>query len=97
MKKWTSQDIKNLKLKSNINELPNKKHPMLKDLTVSGNISVEKQHIKTVLWVLKRDGLISDYVEEYEFSTKRKFRFDWAVPDIMLGIEWLLKNLCIQH
>ena len=39
--------------------------------------------IKNHLTVLK-----IDFVQELEFSTKRKFRFDMAIPSLKLGIEY---------
>jgi hypothetical protein len=89
-KKWTQQDIKNLNLKSNINELPKKKNSdILKNKhLIKGKISIEKESIKTILWIYKRDGLIKDYVEELQFDPNRKFRFDWAIPYLMIAIEY---------
>lgn len=55
---------------------------------VNGKISIEKEFIKTLLWVYKREGLIDDYVEELEFHPNRKYRFDWAIPSLNLGIEY---------
>ncbi|MBD0822623.1 hypothetical protein ICJ85_01195 [Aestuariibaculum marinum] len=44
--------------------------------------------MKTILWLLKRDNFISEVVEELKFSEERKFRFDWAIPDLKIAIEY---------
>ena len=36
--------------------------------------------------ILKSLGI--DYVTEYKFHPSRKWRFDWAVPDKMVAIEY---------
>lgn len=88
MKKWTEKDIQNLKLKNNLTKKKPKNNVLNQKCIVNGKISIEKEGIKTVLWVLKREGIIPDYVEELEFHTERKFRFDWAIPELMIAIEY---------
>ena len=39
-----------------------------------------------IISVLENSGLI--FVSELEFSPDRKFRFDWAVPDLMVAVEY---------
>lgn len=86
---WKKSDIENLKLKTDLNTVKSKPSKILQSKSlVSGKISIEKESIKTVLWVFKREGLISDYFEELEFDEERKFRFDWAIPSLMIAIEY---------
>lgn len=85
---WTKKDIAKLKLDNNLNENKPKKNVLGNKYIVNGKISVEKQAIKTVLWVLNREGLIEKAVEEIEFHPDRKFRFDWALPSLMIAIEY---------
>lgn len=85
MTKWTEQHIKALSrkgLKTNLEESKPKKKIKIE------KISVEKQSIKKVLWVLKRENIITDYVEEHQFHSTRKFRFDWAILDHKIAIEY---------
>ncbi len=51
-------------------------------------ISVEKRSIELVLWALNKEGSIPAYVRELQFSADRKFRFDWAIPDLKIAIEY---------
>lgn len=85
---WTKTDIEKLKLGNNLHEMNQKNNVLLDKMTVNGKISVEKETIKTLLWVLKREGKIPDYVEEMEFHPERKFRFDWAIPSVKIAIEY---------
>lgn len=88
MKKWTPKDIRNLKLKTDIDDTPKKSNALKNKYLINGKISVEKESIKTILWVYKREGLINDYVEEHRFDDKRRFKFDWAIPELMVSIEY---------
>lgn len=49
--------------------------------------SKEKDHIARVLltWCQERSLQMQ---EEYRFTQKRKWRFDWAVPEIKLAVEY---------
>lgn len=98
---WTIKDIEKLKLKSNLSDLKNieganepkarkrGKRPSDKlKTTLNGKVSIEKESIKKLLWWYKRQGLIADYVEELQFHDVRKFRFDWAIPDLKIAIEY---------
>ena len=85
---WTQKDIEKLKLNNNLHDLTQKNNILFQKHTVNGKISVEKESIKTLLWVYKREGLIIDFVEELEFHPNRKFRFDWAIPSLMIAIEY---------
>ena len=88
MKSWTEKDIKALKLGNNLHENGKKSNVLSNKYLVNGKISHEKESIKTVLWLLHREGLIEKAVEELQFSNERKFRFDWALPGVKLAIEY---------
>lgn len=86
--KWTKEHIEKLKLENNL-------HATAKKNTTIGNSgvkivkkSIEKEYIKAILWMFKRDGLIPGYVEELQFHDVRKFRFDWAITKMRIGIEY---------
>ncbi len=82
---WSKSDLE----KSNLSHNLDKKSPKT---NVKGKlpskISVEKQTIKTVLWVLHRENKITDYTEEFKFHPTRKWRFDWAIPEMKCAIEY---------
>lgn len=85
---WTRKDIEKLKLGNNLHENKPKKNVLTQKYTENGKISHEKEAIKTVLWVLQHEGHIKKVVEELQFSETRKFRFDWAIPELMIAIEY---------
>lgn len=51
-------------------------------------ISTEKNSIEFVLMSFKQHGLIPSYCKEHQFDLQRKFRFDYAIPELMLAIEY---------
>ena len=79
--------MKNLKLKglkvddNKINETKNPKIVIVKR-------SLEKDTIHAILDMLKLTNKIEDYVLELQFDEVRKFRFDWAIPSLMIAIEF---------
>ena len=85
---WTKKDIEKLKLGNNLHENFKKKTVLPKKYTVNDKISVEKESIKTLLWVMHREGKIPEYCEEFEFHHKRLFRFDWSIPSLKIAIEY---------
>jgi len=85
---WSRKDIEKLKLSNNLHENGKKTNVLNKKYTINGKISHEKEAIKTVLWLLHRNGDIPKAVEELQFHHKRKFRFDWALPELMVAIEY---------
>lgn len=85
---WTRKDIEKLRLGNNLHDNPRKNTILEGKSTINGKISVEKESIKKLLWWYKRQGLIADYVEELQFHDVRMFRFDWAIPDIKIAIEY---------
>lgn len=81
--RFTAADIRKLEqkgLKTDMNKQPAKKKVE--------KISVEKRSIETILFVFHREGNIPKYVREHQFHHERKFRFDWAIPDLMIAIEY---------
>lgn len=82
---WSKSDIEKLKLNHNLTDSGIKK---ASKIPKKENISVEKETIKKVLWVMHREKTIPDYVEEFKFHPVRKFRFDWAIPVLKIGIEY---------
>lgn len=85
---WTAKDIEKLKLGNNLHDNKPKNNVLDQKYTVNGKISVEKEAIRTVLWVLNREGIIGKVVEELQFHPRRKFRFDWAIPSMMIAVEY---------
>ena len=96
--KWTKEHIEKLNLKTNLSDLktpdgtrtPIDNKSPAKELksVLNGKISIEKEYIKAILWMFKRDGLIPGYVEELQFHDVRMFRFDWAITQMRIGIEY---------
>lgn len=86
--KWTAGDIKKLNLVTDLEENVQKKAKCGNKLPKIEKISTEKEFIKKILWVFHREELIPEYVEELQFHPERKFRFDWAIPDLMIAIEY---------
>lgn len=85
---WTKSDINKLALSHNLEN--NKKLSRSKTIKIPKieKLSIEKETIKKLLWYLNREGLIPEYIEELQFDNIRKFRFDWAIPDKMIAIEY---------
>ena len=54
-----------------------------KKVKIPKEIGPYKLHI---ISVLKSSGL--KFLEEYKFSPERNFRFDWALPDLKIAIEY---------
>ncbi|QDP86056.1 hypothetical protein FNJ88_11050 [Chryseobacterium sp. SNU WT5] len=77
---WTKADLNKLQGKVKSIHIP----PVPKNkVIIPKSIGKYKLHI---IQVLKSSGL--HFVEELQFDQKRKFRFDWAIPELMLGIEF---------
>lgn len=85
---WTQKDIEKLNLSNNLSGLSKKPNVLSTKKLLNGKISVEKESIKKLLWVLNRENKIPDYVEELQFHPERKFRFDWAIPSMKIAIEY---------
>ena len=94
-KRWNDKDLKALEkkgmkiieqIKINTDVLMSKLH---KQVWVKvDKISTEKNTIEFVLKSFKQQGLIPSYCKEHQFDLQRKFRFDYAIPELMLAIEY---------
>lgn len=95
--KWTIDDINKSKISdlskakvlSDINTCKKTETPAeAKKSVLVNKISLEKEYIKAVLKELQKKKIIPGYVEELRFHPKRRFRFDWAIPDLKIAIEY---------
>ena len=84
---WSENDLKNLKLKG-LKVDDNKINETKKPKIVIVKRSLEKDTIHAILDMLKLTNKIEDYVLELQFDEVRKFRFDWAIPSLMIAIEF---------
>ena len=85
---WTKADLQKLKDKGmSIDDKFNKSIDSIK-IPKQVKVSVEKNTIELYLKQLVQSGLIESYKTEYQFTDKRKFRFDWYIPSLSLGIEY---------
>lgn len=88
---WTEQELQKLKDKGfKIDDSVSSKieTTQIKPKTKIEKVSVEKNTIGFVLMSLKQKGLITDFVTEHKFDSMRKFRFDWAIIDLKIAIEY---------
>lgn len=84
---WSEKDLQNLKskgLKVDDNKINVNKKPKIKII----KRSLEKDTIHAILDMLKLKNQIEDFVLELQFDEARKFRFDWAIPSLKIGIEY---------
>lgn len=86
-RRWTLADLKRKGLISNVDEVTNSKKSV-KIPTNAKKISIEIQSIKKILWVLHRENIIAECLEEHSFHPDRKWRFDFAIPELMIAIEY---------
>lgn len=89
---WTEDDLKKLKAKglkvddkinSNCGDIA-----IIKPQVKVEKYSIEKDTIHAILDKYKLTKLIEDFVPEHRFDEVRQFRFDWAIPSLMLAIEY---------
>lgn len=85
-KRWTDKDLQNLQSKGLLIE-EQIKTPIKKIPKVDKG-SVGKNTIELLLQEMKRLGVISGYVQELKFDDLRRYRFDWAIPELKLAIEY---------
>lgn len=85
---WTKADLQKLKDKgliiednTKVQEIEIKKPKVVK-------VSVEKNTIELYLKQMVQSGTIKSYETEYQFTKKRKFRFDWFIPCLNLALEY---------
>ena len=83
MKNWNASDLKKLESKGYKTNLKDQKKAVKVEKS-----SLEKASVEKALWVLHHEKKIPQYVREYVFHPKRKFRFDWAIPDLKIAIEY---------
>lgn len=90
-KRWTDKDIEELKKKGlKVDEQIKQKtdhKPVNKPKKIE-KISVEKNAIDLVLMVMNKEGIITEFVKELKFDDNRRFRFDWAIIDLKIAIEY---------
>lgn len=77
--KWRESDLKNLKKTETFTK---------KAILKTERHSKEKQHIDNLLFSLVIDKKIKRYEKELKFDSVRKFRFDWAIPEHKIAIEY---------
>lgn len=85
---WSKADLQKLKDKgliiednTKVQEIEIKKPKIVK-------VSVEKNTIELYLKQMVQSGTIESYEAEYQFTKKRKFRFDWFIPCLNLALEY---------
>lgn len=83
MMKWNEADLLKLEKKGMATNRKSIKKPKKVEKK-----SVEKLSIEKVLFVLHREKKNPQYTSELIFHPTRKFRFDWAIPDLKVAIEF---------
>jgi hypothetical protein len=89
---WSDKDLQNLKNKG-LNVVDNHIPKTGDTTTIKPKIkivkrSIEKDTICSILDKYKLTKLIDDYVSEHKFDEVRRFRFDWAILSLKIGIEF---------
>lgn len=79
---WTKELIKKLEKEGRIKTINIPPEPEKKSI-IPKPIGKYKLHI---ISVLEASG--AKFIPEFKFSEERNFRFDWAIPDLMLAIEY---------
>lgn len=82
------EDLKILQDRINANKIPKKDRvaePIEKVAKLASPKKGDKQKGEMEL-IIK--GMFSEYKKEYKFSQTRKFRFDFYIPSLNLGIEY---------
>lgn len=79
---WSKAHLQKLEKEGRIKKLDFPKEPE-KKIVIPKEIGKYKLHI---ISVLERSGL--EFEEEYKFDEVRKFRFDWAIEDYRIAIEY---------
>lgn len=98
--RWSDSDLQALKkkgmiveeqIKGNVPRYPNPPSPPSPTkmaIKVPNKISVEKTAIEFILKSFLQHNIIPEYVAEHRFDQERRYRFDWAIPSLMLAIEY---------
>jgi len=79
---WSKSLLQKLEKEGRIKKVDFPKEPE-KKIVIPKEIGKYKLHI---ISVLKKSGL--EFEEEYKFDEVRKFRFDWAIEDYRIAIEY---------
>lgn len=97
-KRWTDKDLKAVQERGMTFEgqikISDKEMKRILDIVNDGTtkkvekLSIEKNTIEFILKAFQQQGLIPEYVKEHQFDLQRKFRFDYAVPELKLAIEY---------
>lgn len=86
---WTEKDLQVLKAKGmKIDDSNCGESAIIKPKKKIVKISIEKRAIEFWLEMFKRNSLITDFKAEHQFHDVRQFRFDWAVLDLKIAIEY---------
>lgn len=86
---WTENDLKNLRAKGyKIDDSKVVEFDHFKPEKKVEKVSVEKNTIELFLKQFQQQGLIESYQTEYKFDAVRRFRFDYAIPSLMIAIEY---------
>jgi hypothetical protein len=87
--KWTAKDLQNLQSKGIKHKIQGEvSQPQKKAFKTKTNGFAQKQKIENFLMFLEQRKFIDGYELEYRFDPNRRFRFDWAIPSLMIGIEF---------
>jgi hypothetical protein len=86
MNNWTQEHLDNLGLKQDAYRKDKAKNP--KPKVKIKKESAEKNTIDDFMAQLVREGIIKNYVKELRFDEFRKFRFDWAIEEYKVAIEY---------
>ena len=84
--RWSIEDVNAYNAKRG-NAPVEKKKPNIK-LPKIEKVSVEKRSIAMVLFAFEASGDITTFDQAVDFHPVRKWRFDWAIPDIKVAIEY---------
>ena len=84
---WTEQDIINRGLKIDAYRKDETSPPKKKPVKIV-KVSVEKNTIELFMLALVQKGIIKSYVKELKFDEVRKFRFDWAIEEYRIAVEY---------
>lgn len=87
-KRWTDSDLRNLQIKGLVIEEQIKSPNLPRKIPQIVVESPGKKTIELLLRELIELKLISSYVKELKFDEVRRFRFDWAIPELKLAIEY---------
>lgn len=87
-RRWTNSDLKNLQSKGLVIEEQIKSPNIPSKIPQIVVESPGKRTIELLLRELIELKLISGYVKELKFDEVRRFRFDWAIPELKLAIEY---------